>query len=57
MNIGIAALSEVQRLDSGEIMAGGHAYNWSGRSDGYYAQGIAAAGSNKLTQIIIKVTQ
>ena len=29
MDIGIAALSEVRRLDSGEIMAGGYTYNWS----------------------------
>ena len=30
LNIAIAALSEVQRPDSGEIMEGGYTYNWSG---------------------------
>ena len=30
LDIGIAALSEVQRPDCGEIMAGGHTYYWSG---------------------------
>ena len=34
LNIGIAALSEVKRLDSGEIMAGGYTDCRSGRSDG-----------------------
>ena len=29
LNIGIAALSEVWRPDSGEIMAGGYTYYWS----------------------------
>ena len=56
LNIGIAALSEVQRPDSGEIMVGGYTYYWSSRSDGYHAQGVAAAVSNKLTPIIIEVT-
>ena len=55
MDIGIAALSEVQRLDCGEIMVGGYTY-WSGRSDGYHAQGVAVAVSNKLTPMIIEVT-
>ena len=35
LNIGIAALSEVRRLDCGEIMADGCTYYWSGRSDGF----------------------
>ena len=56
MNIGIAALSEVQRPDSGEIMAGGYTYYWSGRSDGYHAQGVAVAVTNKRTPMIIEVT-
>ena len=43
LDIGIAALSEVQRPDCDEIMVGGHTYSWSGRSDGYHAQGIAVA--------------
>ena len=30
LNIGIAALSEVRAPDSGEIMAGGYTYYWSG---------------------------
>ena len=34
LNIGIAALSEVRRLDRGEIMVGGYTYYWSGHSDG-----------------------
>ena len=38
LNIGIAALSEVRRPDSEEIMAGGYTYDWSGCSDGYHAQ-------------------
>ena len=40
LDIGIAALSEVQRLDCGEIMVGGYNYYWSGHSDGYHAQGV-----------------
>ena len=56
LNIGIAALSEVQRPDCGEIMVGGYTYYWYGRSDGYHAQGVAAAVSNKLTPMIIEVT-
>ena len=54
MNISIAALSEVWRPDSGEIMADGYTYYWSGRSDGYHAQGVAVAVSNKLTSMIIE---
>ena len=49
VDISIAALSEVRRPDCGEIMAGGATYDWSGRSDGYHAQGVAVAVSNKLT--------
>ena len=41
LDIGIAALSEVWRPDCGEIMVGGYTYYWSGRSDGYHAQGVA----------------
>ena len=55
LNIDIAALSEVRRPDGGKIMAGGYT-NWSGRSDGYHAQGVAVAVSNKLTSMIIEVT-
>ena len=51
LNIGIAALSEVWRPDSGEIMAGGCTYHWSGCSDGYHGQGVAVAVSMKLTPI------
>ena len=53
LDIGIAALSEVRRPDCGEIMVGGYTYYWSGRTDGYHAQGVAAAVSNKLTPMII----
>ena len=56
MDIGIAALSEVQGLERGEIMAGGYTYYWSGRSDGYHTQGVAVAVSNELTPMIIEVT-
>ena len=56
LDIGIAALSEVRRPDSGDIMAGGYIDNWSGRSNGYHAQGVAVAVSNKLTPMIIEVT-
>ena len=56
LDIGIAALSELQRPDCGENMAGGYTYCWSGRSDGYYVQGVAVAVSNKLTPMIIEVT-
>ena len=56
LNIGIAALSEVRKLDSGEIMADGSTYYWSGRSDGEHAQGVAIAVSNKVTPMIIGVT-
>ena len=37
-------------------MAGGNTYYWTGRSDGYHAQGVAVAVSNKLTPMIIEVT-
>ena len=53
LNIGIAALSEGRRPDRGEIMVGGYTYYWSGRSDGYHAQRVAVAVSNKLTPMII----
>ena len=56
LDIGIAALSEVRRPDCGEIMVGGYTYCWSGSSDGYHAQGVAVAVSNKLTPMIIEVT-
>ncbi len=56
MDIGIAALSDVRRPDCGEIMAGGYTYYWSGSSDGYHAQGVAVAVSNKLTKMITEVT-
>ena len=46
LDIGIAALSEVRKMDCGEIMAGGYTYYWSGRSDGYHTQGVAVAVSN-----------
>ena len=55
-NIGMTALSAVQRPDSGESMADGYTYYWSGHSDGYHAQGVAVAVSNKLTPMIIEVT-
>ena len=35
---------------------GDYTYNWSGRSGGYHAQGVAVAVSNKLTPLIIEVT-
>ena len=64
LDIGIAALSEVRRPDSGEIMVtpgwlhetGGYTYYWSGRSDGNHAQGVAVVVSNKPTAMIIEVT-
>ena len=37
-------------------MAGDYTYNWFRRSDGYHAQGVAVAVSNKLTPMIIEVT-
>ena len=40
LSIGIAALSEARRLDSGEIMACGYTYYWCGRSDGYHSQEV-----------------
>ena len=53
----IATLSEVRTPDCGEIMVGDYTYNyWSGRSDGYHAQGVAVAVSNKLTPMIIEET-
>ena len=51
----IAAFSEVWRPDSGEVMAGGDTYDWSGRLNGYHAQGVAAAVSNNLTSMITEV--
>ena len=56
LGIGIAARSEVRRLDCSEIFVGGYTYYWAGRSDGYHAQGVAVAVSNKLTPMIIEVT-
>ena len=56
LNIGIAVLCEVCRPDSGEVMADGCTYYWSGHSDCYHAQGVAVAVSNKLTPMIIEVT-
>jgi len=56
LDIGIAALSEVRRPDSGKIMAGGYTDDWSGRSDGYHVHGVPVAVSNKLTPMIIEVT-
>ena len=56
LNIGTATLSEVRRTDSGEIMAGGYTYYWSGHSDGYHSQGLPVAVSNKLIPMIIEVT-
>ena len=37
-------------------MVGGYTYDWSGRSDGYHAQGVAVTVSNKLIPMIIEVT-
>ena len=56
LDIGIAAHSEVRRPDCSEIIAGGFTYYWSDRSDGYHAQGVAVAVSNKLIPIVIGVT-
>ena len=56
LNMSIAALSEIQRLNSGEIMAGGYTNYWSGHSDGYHAEGVAVAVSNNLTPMIIEIT-
>ena len=56
LDIGIAALSEVRRMDCGEIMAGGYTYDWSGCCDDYHAEGVAVAVSKKLTPMIIEVT-
>ena len=56
MDIGIAALSEVQQPDSDEIMGGGYTYYWSGDFDGYHAQEVAVAVSNKLIPMVIEVT-
>ena len=56
MKFGIVAISEVRRPDSGEIMARSYTYFWTGRPDGYHAQGVAVAVFNKLTPMIIEVT-
>ena len=56
LNIGIAALSEVQRSDCGEIMTVGDTCDWSCRSDGDHTQGVAAAVPKKLITMIIEVT-
>ena len=54
LDIGIAALSGIRRRKSGEIIAGGYTYYWSGRSDSYHTQvvAVAVAVSNRLTQSI-----
>ena len=56
LNIGIAALSETRRTDSGEIMVSGYTFYWSSHSDVYHAQRVAVAGYNQLTSMIIEVT-
>ena len=56
LEIGIAALSEVRRPESSEIMVDGYTYDWSDCSDGYHTQGFAVAVSNELTRMIIQVT-
>ena len=56
LDIGIAALSRVQRPDCDEIMAGGYTYYWSGHDDGYHAKAVAVSVSDKLTPMIIEVT-
>ena len=48
--------TEVRRMDCGEIIACGYTYYWSGHSNGYHAQRVAVAASNKLTSMIIEVT-
>ena len=55
LNIFIAAVSEVRGPDIGDIMEAGCTDSWSGCSDGYNAQGVAAAVSNNLTPMIIEV--
>ena len=53
LNLGIAALSDIRRPDSGKIMEGGYTYYWSGgRFNGYHAQGVAVAVSIRLTPMI-----
>uniref|UniRef100_A0A8C4X1F8 C2H2-type domain-containing protein n=1 Tax=Eptatretus burgeri TaxID=7764 RepID=A0A8C4X1F8_EPTBU len=52
----ITALSAVWRPDCANIMASGYTDYWSGRSEGYHAQGVAVAMSNKLTPLIVDVT-
>ena len=54
LDIGVAAFSEVQRPDCGKIMVGGYTSCWSGRFDGYHAQGVAVAMSNKLIAMVIE---
>ena len=56
LDIGIAALSEIRRPDCGKIRADGYTYSWSGHFNGYHAQGVAVAVSNKLTPMITEVT-
>ena len=56
LDICIAALSEVLRPDSGEIIVGVYTYYWPGHSDDYHSKGVAVAVSNKLTPMIIEVT-
>ena len=38
------------------IVASDYTYYCSGRSDGYHAQGVAVAVSNKVTPMIIEIT-
>ena len=57
MDISIVALSEVWRQDSSEIMSSGYTDYWSDHFYGYHAKGVAAAVSNKLSPMIIEVTQ
>jgi len=54
LDIGIAARSEVRRQDCSESMVSGDIDDWSGHSDGYHAQGVTAAVSNKLTPMTIQ---
>ena len=56
LDTGIAALSEVRRQIVARSWWVVTPSYWSGHSDGYHAQGVAVAVSNKLTPLIIEVT-
>ena len=52
LQISVAALSEVRRLDEGQISVGGYTYFWSGSRTGVHFGGVAIAVADVLLPVI-----